>query len=92
LRIILSKESFSSESRPASVVPLGDLILSTVLVNSSFESKEGNDFTNSRTILLASLLSKPEDVAASTIFAESSKYHAGPLPYIVRNETRVIFY
>mgnify|MGYP000184895499 CR=1 FL=1 len=80
LRIILSKESLSSELRPASVVPFGDLIFATVSLNSSSESNESKDLISSLIILFASLRSRPEAAAASTIFDESSKYQAGPLP------------
>ena len=68
--------------RPASVVPFGDLILSTVELNSSSERNDGSDLTNSLIILFASDFSKPDCSAASTIFDDNSKYHAGPLPKI----------
>ncbi len=71
-----------SEFMPASVVPFGDFIFSTVSLNSSSLTNDGKDFKSSFIILFDSDLERPSSVAASTILDERSKYQAGPLPYI----------
>ena len=77
---ILSKEFSDSELIPASVVPFGDLMFSTISSKLISPNNEGKDNINCSTITLASSFSIPSFSAASTIFEDISKYQAGPLP------------